>query len=303
MSIINEDLARRNKENYGFDDYKAGSATAEYNAEIARVAALIENAKAKVSEKSQARLDNLLSRYATQYANWVNKSNSNGASHVSVMISGSSNYNMRAHEKFMSREEKLWKEYEELKDIEYKIHSIVASDKIIRSDDADAIEKLQIKIDKLEKNQENMKAANAIIRKKTADAEKVEQLITLLNCSEKSAKELLLPDFCGRIGFPSYALTNNNATIRTAKQRLEHLKKLAEKAAETPTKETEINGIKIVDNLEAQRLQIVFSYKPDADVREKLKKNGFRWSPSNGAWQRFRGDYSERIAKEIVESL
>lgn len=34
------------------------------------------------------------------------------------------------------------------------------------------------------------------------------------------------------------------------------------------------------------RLQIFFDDKPDDQVRALLKANGFRWSPSRGAWQR-----------------
>lgn len=148
--MINETLARRAKENMSFSDYKAGSATAEFNAEIARVKALIEKAKCKVSPEAQERLDNLLSSYTRNYANWVNKRNASGAGHVSVMISGPANYNMRAHEKYLNRERKIWEEYEQFKNIEYKIQSIISGDKVIRSDDKNAVEKIKAKIAALE---------------------------------------------------------------------------------------------------------------------------------------------------------
>lgn len=147
--MINETLARRAKENMSFGDYKQGSATSEFNAEIARAKGLIEQAKERVSPEAQARLDNLLSSYTRNYANWINKSNSNGAGHVSVMIAGPSNYNMRKHEQYLSRERKLWEEYEQFKNIEQKIRSIIAGDKIIRSDDKNAVEKIKAKIESL----------------------------------------------------------------------------------------------------------------------------------------------------------
>ena len=302
--MINETLARRSKENMSFSDYKEGSATSEYNAVIQDAAEQIERAKERVSDEGKARLDKLLSWYKSAYATWINKSNANGAGHVSSMISGPSGFNHRKHEKYMAREGKLWEEYDNIRDISSHISKIITGDRIIKSDDVNAIEKLQEKIAKLEKLQTDMKTANAILRKKKlTDVEKVEQLIKA-GFSTTAAHELLQPDFCGRIGF-SYHLTNNNATIRTAKQRLEHIEKLATKAAETPKEEleTEINGIKIIDNLEAQRLQIIFPGKPDADVRTKLKKNGFRWSPTHGAWQSYRSHYSEQKARQIVESL
>ncbi len=301
--MINETLARRAKENMSFSDYKKGSATAEYNATVAEVAAKIEKAKAKVSPQAQERLNNLLSRYKVKYAEWTNKYNANGANHVSVMISGPANYNMRAHERYLSREGKLWEEYEWFKDIDSHISAIVHGDKIIKSDDADAIEKLQAKLEKLEKNQESMKAANAILRKKKlTDVEKVEQL-TSIGFSESAADGLLKPDFCGRIGF-SYHLTNNNATIRSTKQRIEKLQR--ERAQET--KETVIesaeteSSIRIVDNVEAARLQIFFPDKPSAEVRTQLKKNGFRWTPSIGAWQSYRSERANAIAQQIAKN-
>ena len=146
--MINEQLAKRAKENISFSDYKPGSATGDYNAEIARVAARIEAAKTKVSEEGQSRLDRLLTNYRTQYATWINDYNRNGAGHVSVMISGPSNYNMSAHNKYLNREGKLWERYDSIKDIDNRISAIVAGDKIIKSDDADAIEKLQTKLAK-----------------------------------------------------------------------------------------------------------------------------------------------------------
>ena len=45
-------------------------------------------------------------------------------------------------------------------------------------------------------------------------------------------------------------------------------------------------GGKIVINTEVERVQILFDDVPDLDLREKLKANGFRWSPRFKAWQR-----------------
>lgn len=305
--MINEDLARRAKENMSFSDYKAGSATAEYNAEIARITELVEAAKLKVSDEGKAKLDRFLASYKVRYANWINKRNANGSRHVSVMITGPSNYNMRAHEKYLSREGKLWEEYEEFKNPEWKISSIVAGDKIIRTEDEDAIEKLEAKIAGLERSQELMKSANAIIRKKPlTDDQKIAEMVKI-GMSEENAKEALKPDYMGRIGFASYSLQNNNANIRTAKQRLEHIKKLRERGnkeivVEPATTESEESAIRIVDNAEANRLQIFFPGKPDADVRTELKRNGFRWTPSIGAWQAYRSERANQLAQKIASN-
>lgn len=46
------------------------------------------------------------------------------------------------------------------------------------------------------------------------------------------------------------------------------------------------DGVEVVENKELDRLQLKFSSIPDAQVREKLKSSGFRWSPHYGVWQR-----------------
>lgn len=46
------------------------------------------------------------------------------------------------------------------------------------------------------------------------------------------------------------------------------------------------DGIEIIANPEANRVQIVFDAKPDATMIGKLKAQGWRWAPSEGAWQR-----------------
>ncbi len=273
--MINEELARRSHENMSFSNYKPGSATAEYTAHIADVTAKIEQVKTKVSPEAQERLDSLLARYKVKYAEWTNAYNRNGANHVSWMISGPAKYNMRAHEKYLNREGKLWEEYEELKNIDSKIAAIVAGDKVIKSDDENAIEKLKEKLAKALEEHQAYKDYNVKARKEGSDP------------------------------LPAYVLQNSNGRIKGIRDRIARLERLAEQAAATTieAQTTEINGIKIVDNLEAQRLQIIFPGKPDADTRSKLKKAGFKWAPSNGAWQRYRSHDAERSARQIIESL
>lgn len=269
--MINEALAKRAKENVSFSDYKQGSATAGYNAEIAEIKRQIDEAKSKVSPEAQERLEKLFEWYKNAYATWINKHNANGANHVSVMISGPSNYNMRHHEKYLARENKLWAEYEELDNISHKIHAIVTGDKIIKSDDDDAIEKLKEKLEKALAEHQGYKDYNITAR--------------------KEKKETL----------PAYVIANSNGRIKAIRDRLVHLEELAVRAKATPQTETEINGVRIVDNLEAQRVQMFFDGKPSAETREELKTNGFRWTPSIGAWQSYRNygaiQKAEKIAK------
>lgn len=149
----------------------------------------------------------------------------------------------------------------------------------IRSDDENALDKLKQKLAKLQKAQEQMKACNKIVKDKKDN--KIERLAEILGTEER-AKELLEPDWCGRIGFASFDLTNNNAAIKTAQSRINEIEKM-DKVEE---KEEEINGVKVIQNKEEMRLQLIFDGKPAQEMINLLKSKGFKWSPRFGAWQR-----------------
>jgi hypothetical protein len=96
--------------------------------------------------------------------------------------------------------------------------------------------------------------------------------------------------------YPSWFLTNNSGNIRRLKERLHDLKK--RRADETT--ETVIGAVTITDNVEGNRVQIFFPEKPPEEIRRQLKRNGFKWAPSIGAWQRMRSYQATQKAKEIV---
>lgn len=135
----------------------------------------------------------------------------------------------------------------------------------ISSDDPDAIAKLKAELAEDEARQETMKAANAAWRK----------------AGNKAGRQ---PDGSWLEGpYATYQLSNNSGNMRRIELRIAAL----EKAATRETKERETaSGVRIVENAEANRLQLFFPGKPDAAIRTELKSAGFRWAPSEGAWQR-----------------
>ncbi|MBU0847476.1 hypothetical protein KKH23_09860, partial [Patescibacteria group bacterium] len=124
---------------------------------------------------------------------------------------------------------------------------------------------------------------------------KHQQLINL-GFTERQVVEALTPDYMGRLGFPSFALTNNSANIRRMKERLIEL----EKREVTPTAEIPFTGGHIVDNREEDRVQIFFDKKPEQAMIDKLKGEGWHWSPSTGSWQRKRTDQAMWSAERIL---
>jgi hypothetical protein len=153
-----------------------------------------------------------------------------------------------------------------------------ASNTAISSDDPEAVVKLREKIEQAEAHHAMMKAANKLLKAKTLDR----AALNAIGLADDMIDHLLKPDFCGRIGYADYSITNSGANIRTMKKRLEYLQAQNEKES---TEET-INGIRIFNNTDENRVQMFFPGKPAEEVRKALKSSGFRWSPTQGAWQR-----------------
>lgn len=66
----------------------------------------------------------------------------------------------------------------------------------------------------------------------------------------------------------------------------ENVKANNEAKAEKQSEESEINGVKVVKNYQADRIQLFFDGKPKYEVISALKHAAFKWSPSNMCWQR-----------------
>jgi hypothetical protein len=65
-------------------------------------------------------------------------------------------------------------------------------------------------------------------------------------------------------------------------------------------REFEHEDLRIIENPEIDRLQIVFPGKPDEETRKSLKSYGFRWSPSEGAWQRQLSNSARYAAEQVT---
>jgi hypothetical protein len=140
------------------------------------------------------------------------------------------------------------------------------SNVVIFSDDPDATEKLVDKIERLKKRQGVMKRANQLIRK--ADREGLADL----GFSEETIAKLFAQDFAGRTGFPNYALTNNSANIRRLEKRLAAI----QNAQDNETTEEQFpGGVRLVDNVEANRLQIFSLRSPQKRSAENSNATGF----------------------------
>lgn len=304
-TIINESTARLAKQMRSFDDYKEGSATASYNAQCAEAAAILEKVKAKcATDEQRERAEYLYNRYCSVLAEAINRDNEIGTRCPSVLICGAGNFPTRKKEKQIAawgKNMENWRKADHYLDMLKRAHTLA-----VKSDDPEVLDFLRAKLAGLEEAHALMVSANAYYRKnKTLEGFEGIPADTMAWITRPG---VYLPG--GRNGdgsplafygkpFPTYELTNSNANIKRVKQRIETLE--AVKASKSI--EEEHDGYTYREDAEAMRVQLRFDGKPDDETRALLKRNGFRWAPSQGVWQRQLNDNGKYAAHRVMEVL
>lgn len=228
---------------------------------------------------------------------------------ISSMITGPSRFPTRRAEKANQSEHKRLNDliaFEEraMKRLEATYNPVAIANAPISSDDPDAVGKLQKKVDGLKANQERMKAANKIIRRKIPNEEKLSQLVGI-GYKADAAAQLLTPNRMNDTGYPRWRLSNNLANIKRIEQRIAQLQQKAQ-APEVEDREVKLaNGdtVTITEDKDDNRIRLVFPGKPDEATRKLLKYNGFRWSPRNTAWQRHLNGNGRYAVQAVIEKL
>lgn len=299
---INQETAERAFHGTSFSPEKRGeSVIQEY---VGHMTAVVAEFTRYATDENREALTDDLEAYRQGYLSRLNTYLHAHANCVSSFIAGPSKFPVASQSKKSETADRRLTELLEytqrmLAQLRRQYNPQVRANAPISSDDDNAIVKLQAKIEKAEQEQAAMKAANAVIRKKgLTDDEKVAKLGEM-GIHEGIARELLKPDFAGRVGYADYLLTNNNANIRRMKQRITQLER--ERSRETV--ERQVEGVTVTENVEENRLQLKFDDKPSADVRRFLKQNGFRWAPSLEVWQRQLNDNARHAAERMLEYL
>lgn len=168
----------------------------------------------------------------------------------------------------------------------------------VSSDDPEALDKLTSRLEAARRDHEAMKHANAVLRKhKASDRETQVAALVAIGVDETEAWKLTKPDWMGRVGYPF--LSNHHAKIKRLEQRIAELQ-----AAETEeTVERQVGAVTVVENADENRMQLIFPAKPDEETRQRLKRHGFRWSPTQGAWQRQLNNSARYAADQVLQGL
>lgn len=294
---INEQLAKTAHDMMSMSDYPQGRKTAEYRAICDEVYDLAEQV-ADARPKEAARAWSIATAYARRMADNMNADSRIGTQCPSILVSGGSNFPVKKKEKQVAAWERNHQEYIAIQKYKDKLRAIMHGKEVIRADDEDAIIKLEEKLSGLEASQERMKEVNAYYKKHK----------TLEGCPELSedARRKLEAGMStdwhqNPQPYPSWAITNNGANIRTTRQRLERLRE--EKSRESSEVRYDDLGLTVKENVEDMRLQFIFDDKPEPEVRELLKGWAFKWAPSAGAWQRQLTNDARYAGRQVVQKL
>lgn len=231
---------------------------------------------------------------------------------TSAFIVGPANYNVRRHNKKWASRDKAWQDFWQWRERYFK-----AVNRVRTPSPEDEIENAIKDIDKYLVQQAKMKETNKIIRKyrlysaiennekqtppilKDLTSKHREGLRELLNLWSKKSVRLILTKNCFNvIGFEGFELTSINNKIKARRQKIEIMKVRIER--KETFKPIEFNGGSIY--IENDRVIIDHDSKPEKEIIQAIKSNGFRWSPKFKNWCRKHTGNAIRDAEYLLNN-
>lgn len=221
------------------------------------------------------------------------------ARRVSWMIAGPSAFPVRRANKAARNADRRTADF-----VEFRSRALAAMCRKLRPDlrpimagDSDAAERLRAKLAEFEAKQAKMVAANKAIRanvKRGAGAQIA--ALARLGIGPETAAEVLKPNCFGQIGYADFEIRNNGAQIRRVAARLIAL----EASARRPmVVDVAPGGISVEEHPGDNRIRISFPSKPAPSVIADLKRHGYRWAPSQGAWSGYINDRTRALAARL----
>lgn len=239
------------------------------------------------TEEQKATAETLVDLYAKKYQKLYTEYLQSRSGLMSTMITGPANFPVaRMEKKNRTIDNKLNTliEFAKTKRVQYA--------KAIRETKPEGyneIEDLRSKLADMEKFHEGMKTANSIRKKLFKQSATIAEFNQVFEQGSGLTVEFMEKMHWRNSkpyeGYKSFELTSHNNKMKVVREKIQKLEK-QESATSEDNKETSFEGGTIIQNKEEDRLQIIFDSIPAPAVRAELKKNGFRWSPKNQAWQR-----------------
>lgn len=218
----------------------------------------------------------------------------------SSMITGGSGFNVRRAEKANNSESNHCDNFYKWREKYFN-----AVKRVPTPSPEEELDAAILRLDKLIIVQQNMKDINKIVKsvlgsKKSEDASS-EKLSIIFNrileegYSESIAKEAITPTY-SRYGFPSYLLTNNNATIKRTQQKVLIMKNRI--STKESFEDIIFDGGYVT--IEDDRVKIFHDEKPEQLIINEIKSNGFRWSPNWKCWCRKHTGRALQVVKSLT---
>jgi len=257
--------------------YKAHSHTSlsperRANSYIKEYSELLESDLKELGENQ----GNYREKYINKFGEWMSaKGNC-----MSSMITGGANFPVSKANKANARERKKSDDFSYWRKKYFNAVNRVPTKS--PEDDRDEAER---KLENIVNAQLEMKLINAEIRKcKIKDLEPLIKHLTGLGFN--SVLISLIDNFSsrnsGKYKIPSFTLTNNNAKIKAAEKKI----KIMEARIDNKNTWEDIIFTGGYITIEDDRVKIFHDEKPEREIIQEIKKNGFRWSPNWGCWCR-----------------
>lgn len=208
---------------------------------------------------------------------------------ASSFITGGSNFNVRKAEAANNTERNRYNEFREWREWQFK--QIAKRQEAAKSPEERESELIEKTLEDIIFTFKNDRFINLLYNRVEKYAYKGMVRLIKLAVEEVSKQNAIY----GRI-------TPRHKFFRLVELAEKHATNIEEKKV-ADNKEELVKGIKCVHNTDIDRLQLFFEGKPAQETINLLKKNAFRWSPSQGAWQRQLTSNAIWGAKRVLESL
>lgn len=274
--------------NLAINSYRGTSFTPEERGE-----ALLQSINADLTEFLNQLPEEIRDDYETRYIEkcktWLNAKSRT----FSYMITGGANFNNRRHDKMNRYEESAYEKFTTWKQKVLNRNK----ERNHRLTGWAEVERLQNKLEKLTELQELMKTVNKIIRSTKMDETQQREELEALGLSSENIEEIIHPKISYyNKGYQRFELSLNLAKIKATEDAIKRHTTMATKE----DIEKRYDNVTVQWCYSEERIRLIFDNIPDLEMRTKLKKSAFKWSPKNNAWQRQLTPNAVYAAKKIL---
>jgi len=273
---------------------------------VAHIQSVAEDLSPLVTNAEQrAIFEEELESYRQRYIDLLTRYLAAKSRVVSPMIAGPSNFPVAKHEKALRSEQKLLDELvswsERAKEaIRRKLLAARSEEEVEAEKRRRLLKEIRLSIETIKRidageyvgGRDLFKSSIEGFIRRAADRGDIKAAREALRVVAEAQADMKRPIFTQRHSIWCY--------VDEAEARLQKHKELAETTPERTI--IEYKGATVIDNLEADRVQIIFDDVPSQEIRSALKRQGWKWSPKAGAWQRKRTTNSVQSARHILNT-